>query len=37
VGDSDVPRETYLTFARRTAAVSVVMWVLALLFGVTAR
>ena len=32
---STVMRETYLTFARWTAAVSIVLWVLALLFSLT--
>jgi hypothetical protein len=33
---STVLRETYLTFARWTAAISIAMWVLALLFSIVA-
>lgn len=34
---STVLRETYLTFARWTAAIAIVMWVLALIFSLIAR
>jgi len=34
---STVLRETYLTFARWTAAISIAMWALALVFSIAAR
>ena len=34
---STVMRETYLTFARWTSAIAIVMWVLALLFSLAGK